>query len=173
VKTWKESLYHRPNAQDAANSWKEFGFQPIPHKSGRETETSDTMKKTLNQATLKNDAHTAKGSIHLKTRKREWSVVLTSKRKEEGTRMERTSKKIESVEQLKAESKDGADFFITLNGGCRSSKRIWWDGTYFYIYNFIDDTEQKLTPEQLHSDATNIGKAMDKGAFYKEEEEQD
>ena len=87
--------------------------------------------------------------------------------------MSQTPKKIESVEQLKEESKNAGDFFILLNGGMRSSKRIWWNGTFFFIYNCIDDTEQKLTPEQLHSDATNIGKAIEKGSFFKEAENTD
>lgn len=87
--------------------------------------------------------------------------------------MAQTPKKIESVEQLKAESKDVGEFFILLNYGLRSCKRIWWNGTHFFIYNFIDDTEQKLTPEQLHSEATNIGKAIKLGSFYKEEEQEE
>lgn len=82
-------------------------------------------------------------------------------------------KKIESVDQLKEESKNAGEFFILLNYGLRSSKRIWWNGTHFFVLNYIDNTEQKLTPEQLHSEATNIGKAIDKNAFFKEEEQTD
>lgn len=76
--------------------------------------------------------------------------------------------KIESVEQLKEESKDAGDFFILLNYGLRSSKRIWWNGTHFFILNNIDDTEEKLTPEQLYTES-NIGKAINVGSLYKEE----
>jgi hypothetical protein len=77
-------------------------------------------------------------------------------------------KRIESVEQLKQESKRSHSFFVLLNYGIRSRKRICWNGTHFIILNYIDNTRQRLTPEQLHSDKTNIGKAIDKGAFYKE-----
>jgi hypothetical protein len=81
--------------------------------------------------------------------------------------MAQTPKKIETIEQLKEESKNAGEFFIVLNFGLRSSKRIWWNGTHFFIYNYIDNTEEKLTPEKL-AEQTNIKKAMDKGAFYKE-----
>ena len=83
-----------------------------------------------------------------------------------------TPKKIESIEQLKEESKDAGDFFILINYGLRSSKRIWWNGTYFLVYNFIDDSEQKLTPEELYT-KSNIGVAIERGACYKEEEKTD
>lgn len=77
-------------------------------------------------------------------------------------------KKIESVEQLKDESKNAGDFFILLNYGLRSSKRIWWNGTHFLILNHIDGTEQKLTESELFT-LSNIGVAIEKGACYKEE----
>jgi hypothetical protein len=79
-------------------------------------------------------------------------------------------KRVNSVEELKAESAEGADFFIVLDFGVRSRKRIRWDGEHFYILNCIDNTKQRLTPKELHSGLTNIGKAIDKGAFFKEEE---
>ena len=82
--------------------------------------------------------------------------------------MAQTPKKIENIEQLKEESKNAGEFFIILNFGLRSSKRIWWNGTHFFIYNYIDDTEMKLTPEEL-VEKTNICKAIDKGAFFKED----
>ena len=77
---------------------------------------------------------------------------------------------IKTVSQLKkASPKDGgADFFILLNGNCRSSKHISWDGEKFVVLNEIDSSEQELTPEELFDEAhTNIGKAMKAGAFYK------
>jgi hypothetical protein len=55
------------------------------------------------------------------------------------------------MEQLKAESEQGAEFFILLNHGSRSSKDIMWDGDAkkFHIFNHIDQTVQHLTERQL------------------------
>lgn len=80
-------------------------------------------------------------------------------------------KKIKNLEQLKSEAKDGLDCFISLNGCLRSSKHIWYDeeSNQFEIINFIDGSEQCLTPEELmDKDFTNIGKAMQKGALIKD-----
>ena len=78
--------------------------------------------------------------------------------------------KIESLEQLKRESENGAEFFILLNHNLRSSKWIVWDAEdqKFYITNYIDGTDQTLTENQLmDKEWTNIGYAMTKGALYK------
>jgi hypothetical protein len=75
--------------------------------------------------------------------------------------------KIKSVEQLKKESKGGADFFIALNYGLRSSKNILFNGKEFEIFNEIDGTSQLLTEKQLFT-KSNIGKAIEKGAFFKD-----
>ena len=82
-------------------------------------------------------------------------------------------KKITSMEQLKKESNDGSDaeFFILLNFNLRSSKRIVWEEEEkrFFIINFIDDSEQKLTEAQLMDKGyTNIGYAMTNGALFKD-----
>jgi hypothetical protein len=61
-----------------------------------------------------------------------------------------------------------SEFYILLNGGLKSSKRISLlpDET-FYILNYIDDTEQELTQKELFdSSRTNIGAALMCGAFY-------
>lgn len=80
------------------------------------------------------------------------------------------AKQVKSVNQLKTILADGEtkDFFILLNGGLRSSKTISFDGdNIFYVLNEIDDTEQVLTEQELmDSDITNIGKAINNGAFY-------
>ena len=76
-------------------------------------------------------------------------------------------KKIKSIEQLKKESKNGADFFILLNYGLRSSKNVCFDGKEFEVYNEIDDTSQVLTEKQLFT-KSNIGKAIEQGAFFKD-----
>ena len=77
---------------------------------------------------------------------------------------------VNTIEQLIEMSDNGIhDFFIQLNGGCRSSKMI--DYNYetekFDIVNEIDYSEQSLTREQLmDEDCTNIGKAIKLGALY-------
>lgn len=80
------------------------------------------------------------------------------------------AKQVKSVDQLKTILADGEtkDFFILLNFGLRSSKAISFDGdNTFYVLNEIDDTEQELTEQELmNSDITNIGKAINNGAFY-------
>lgn len=77
---------------------------------------------------------------------------------------------VKSVNQLKTILADGEtkDFFILLNYGLRSSKAISFDGdNTFYVLNEIDGTEQELTEQELmSSDITNIGKAINNGAFY-------
>jgi len=74
------------------------------------------------------------------------------------------------MKQLKAEAEQGAEFFILLNHGLRSSKDIVWDGDAkrFHIFNQIDQTEQHLTERQIMNQSlTNIGCAMTKGALFK------
>jgi hypothetical protein len=80
------------------------------------------------------------------------------------------AKQVKSVNQLKTILADGEtkDFFILLHFGLRSSKAISFDGdNTFYVLNEIDGTEQELTEQELmDSDITNIGKAINNGAFY-------
>ena len=84
--------------------------------------------------------------------------------------------KIISLEQLKKEStyddkKGMAEFFILLNFGLRSSKRIAYypDTNTFDVHNEIDDSyEEDLTEEQLRNE-THIVLAIENGAFYKYE----
>ena len=81
---------------------------------------------------------------------------------------------IKSMEQLKkeAQSEQDAEFFILLHCNLRSSKRIIWEeeGKRFFIFNYIDDTEQVLTEAQLMDrDYTNIGYAMTRGALFKDD----
>jgi hypothetical protein len=82
--------------------------------------------------------------------------------------------RITTLTQLKKEARDeqNAEFFILLKGYFRSSKRITWDddNKRFFIFNFIDDTKQVLTEEQLMDrEYTNIGYAITKGALYKDD----
>lgn len=82
--------------------------------------------------------------------------------------------KITTMEALKREAeyddrKGMAEFFIVLNGGFRSSKRIVYfpDTNTFDVHNEIDDSwEEDLTEEQLVNN-THIVFAIENGAFYK------
>ena len=81
-------------------------------------------------------------------------------------------KQIKSLPQLKQESTGGAEFFVLLRGNLRSSKFINWNGNTFYVLNYIDDSEQEFTQEQLMDrQETIIGEALTKGALYKYEEQ--
>jgi len=74
--------------------------------------------------------------------------------------------KIKSIKHLKELSKgNDIECFISLNGGIRSSKDIYFNDKKFEIRNCIDDTQQELTEKELHTES-NIGEAIDKGAFY-------
>jgi hypothetical protein len=81
--------------------------------------------------------------------------------------------KITSLEELKKEAAynehDVAEFFIMLNFGARSSKRVVYfpDNDTYDILNYIDDSyEEDLTEEQLRNE-THIIDAIEKGAFFK------
>ncbi len=77
-------------------------------------------------------------------------------------------RRIKTIKQLKKLAKDGLDCFILLNGCMRSSKHIRYypDKNKFFVWNLIDDSEQKLTESQIFDSAyTNIGEAMKKGAL--------
>jgi hypothetical protein len=85
--------------------------------------------------------------------------------------MKEEFKLIESLEQLKVEAEDFAEFLIQLKGGLVSRKVIRWDedDKKFWILNCIDDTEQCLTEKQIiNNEHTLIGEAIEKKAFYKD-----
>ena len=82
-------------------------------------------------------------------------------------------KKITTLEELKKEAvyddKSVAEFFIMLNGGFRSSKRVTYfpNTDTFDVLNEIDDSYQEdLTEEQLRNE-THIVYAIENGAFFK------
>jgi hypothetical protein len=80
-------------------------------------------------------------------------------------------KKIKSLRQLKRESRGGAEFFIHLRSNLRSTKYIEWSRQerVFYVFNYIDGTEQALSESQLFDEQyTNIGRAINCGWLYKE-----
>lgn len=82
-----------------------------------------------------------------------------------------TEKIIKDLEELKklASRDGGVDCFIKLNFGARSSKHIDYNpGDGWYIYNEIDDTEDKYpTDESLNE--TNIPEALSKQALIMED----
>ena len=92
-----------------------------------------------------------------------------------GTRSKKMKSKavrINSLRGLKKKSEGGAEFFILLRHNLRSSKWIVWDEEegFFYVSNFIDETKQRLTEEQMMDRGyTNIGYAMTKGALFKDD----
>lgn len=79
-------------------------------------------------------------------------------------------RKINSLDELKQACMDHhADFVLQLNFGLRSSKEIEYNSEKdsFSIYNYVDDSEQVLTPKEILDDKiTNIGKGISYGAFY-------
>ena len=84
------------------------------------------------------------------------------------TNQEIKDRRIKTVEQLKELAKKGMECFVLLNGGLRSSKYIRYDpdDNSFYVFNYIDDSEQTLTESRiLDSEYANIGEAMEKGAL--------
>ena len=82
-------------------------------------------------------------------------------------------KKINSIEDLKKEATtkngDYADFFITLNYGAKSSKRILFnkDTETFDVINEIDYSYQDDLTEVQLANETFIVEAIEKGALYK------
>lgn len=80
-------------------------------------------------------------------------------------------RKINSIEDLnRALDEELNDFFILLGGGLlRSSKRIEYaeNPDSYHVYHSIDDTEEKLTAEEMmDEEKSNIGKAMRLGCFF-------
>lgn len=77
--------------------------------------------------------------------------------------------KVKSIKHLKILLNNNRnDFFIALNFGVVSLKymRLLENGKFF-IYNHIDNTKQRLTEKGLFSES-NIGEAIEKGAFVSE-----
>ena len=84
-------------------------------------------------------------------------------------------KQIKSLKELKRaaskKEKDGEyiDFFICLNGGAKSFKRIlyWPDIKIFNVINGIDDSTQFGMTEKQLGNRTIIVEAIAKGALYR------
>ena len=76
---------------------------------------------------------------------------------------------VTSIEELKkyASADGGMDFYIALVGQGRSSKHISYDGEKFFVLNYIDESEQELSADEIMSDDFgNIGKAIRQNAFF-------
>jgi len=92
--------------------------------------------------------------------------------------MEKEFTQVKSLEHLKQliDENDGGtlECFIELNGGGRSWKTITFadkndknGNAKFEILNEIDESRQVLTEKNLfNTKHTNIGDAINKGAFY-------
>lgn len=77
-------------------------------------------------------------------------------------------KLIRNIQELKelASDEDGIECFIALADGiARSGKNIYYQENMFYITNEIDESEQDLTEEELHT-KSNIGEALLKKSLY-------
>ena len=76
---------------------------------------------------------------------------------------------VNSINQLKKLAVDGADFYIALNGGLRSSKTITYipSNNTFEIFNDIDGSFDILTEEELFDRKhTNLGYALENNALF-------
>ena len=74
-------------------------------------------------------------------------------------------KDLTHLKELLESREEALDFFIALNGGFRSSKRISYDADGFFIHHEIDDTmEEDIGDKAFMKSFT--GKAMYAGALY-------
>ena len=76
---------------------------------------------------------------------------------------------VNSLSQLKKLAENGADFYIALNGGLRSSKNITYvpGNNTFEIINEIDFSFEILTEEELFDRSyTNVGYALENNALF-------
>lgn len=73
--------------------------------------------------------------------------------------------KVQSLEHLNKLLEQGEHEYAIASGILRSSKYITWNGTdTYYVYHYIDDTEETMTEEELMAD--NIGSGIRNGSFY-------
>jgi hypothetical protein len=78
---------------------------------------------------------------------------------------------VKSVNDLKESCvTDGQGFYILLDGGIISRKFISYEqrSKKFFVDNYIDGSNQRLTSRQLYTQS-NIGKAIERGRFYRDE----
>lgn len=80
---------------------------------------------------------------------------------------------IQSIEDLKnhCDEEPYNEFYLKLNGGCRSTKTIQYfkDNDYWYILNHIDDSVSEYESTQdFKNNEHLIFEAMTKNAFFKD-----
>jgi hypothetical protein len=81
---------------------------------------------------------------------------------------------INTIQELKQHCDESPynEFFMRLNGGCRSTKRIQYykEEDAWYITHEIDDSEDSYgSTEEFVENEPMIVKAIDNNAFFKEE----
>ena len=75
---------------------------------------------------------------------------------------------IKSIKTLKEKSKESTlSCYVRLNSYCKSSKDITYHpkDNLWFIYNYVDDTEQELSTEEL-STHTIIAEAIENKALW-------
>jgi hypothetical protein len=76
--------------------------------------------------------------------------------------------RVESIDHLRhLAAIQPVEGFILLNFGLRSYKTVTMWARRFRVENHIDNTKQVLSAEELYR-YSNLGDAIDKGAFYAE-----
>ena len=80
---------------------------------------------------------------------------------------------INNINELKNNVDDEPynDFYLRLNGGCRSTKTIQYfkESDYWYILNHIDDSVSEYESTlDFQKNEYLIFEAMQKGAFFKD-----
>jgi len=80
---------------------------------------------------------------------------------------------INNINELKNNVDDEPynDFYLRLNGGCRSTKTIQYfkESDYWYILNHIDDSVSEYESTlDFQKNESLIFEAMAKGAFFKD-----
>ena len=80
---------------------------------------------------------------------------------------------INNINELKNNVDDEPynDFYLRLNGGCRSTKTIQYfkESDYWYILNHIDDSVSEYESTlDFQMNERLIFEAMTKGAFFKD-----
>jgi hypothetical protein len=80
---------------------------------------------------------------------------------------------INTIQELKQHCDESPynEFFMRLNGGCRSTKRIQYykEEDAWYITHEIDDSEDSYgSTEEFVENEPMIIKAIDNNAFFKE-----
>ena len=86
------------------------------------------------------------------------------------TKKTNAPEKIRNCKELRRAIAEGCyEYRLLLCGGAAfSSKHITTDGRgRFRVFNYIDDSVQTLSGKKLYTE-TNIGNAMENGAFVKE-----